>query len=244
MIIILGFFCLPLHAEQLVIVFEHNPPFQMIKINGEGDGPVVKFTEKRVEFTDFDVKFEALPWARIIQKEAFKPNRLILSISRTPQRESHFLWLKKIYRGEQYIWKKVDGIEPKKILVAMERNSHKAEILKQYFKPNNVYEFLDSQQALEALIKGHVQRYVGSIFGVYGKLTELGLNIDELERIGVFKESYASQLGLYLALSKPSSDLVQENIKQALKHPDMIKALDVLIKDFETKEQSLISNLN
>jgi len=242
--IIWGLFCSPVTAEQLVIVFEHNPPYQMVKENGKGYGPVIEFTQKLVTFMDLDVVYEALPWARIIQKEAFKPNRLILSISRTPMREDNFIWLTQIYRGEQYIWKKVGTVDPKRILVAMERNSHKEEMLKQYFKPKNVFEFLDSQQALAALLKGHVQRYVGSTFGVYGKLSELEVSISELQRVGVFKESYGSKLGLYFALSKSSSVNVQEKLKQALKNPRIIKALDILINDFVTKERNLINNLN
>jgi ABC-type amino acid transport substrate-binding protein len=244
LIIILGLCCLPLKAQELVVVFEHNPPYQMIKENGAGYGPVIEFAQQLVKYTDLDIKFEALPWARIIQKEALKPNRLILSISRTPSRESNFIWLKQIYRGEQYIWKKKNAIDPKNILVAMERNSHKADLLKRYYKSKNVYEFLDSQQALEALIKGHVQRYVGSIFGVHGKLTELGASFDSLERLGVFKEYYASKIGLYLALSKTSSELVHKQLILALTNPEMIKALKILIKNFETKEKALIQTLN
>jgi len=235
---------LTIKAQELVVVFEHNPPYQMVKEDGVGYGPVFEFAQQLVKYTDLDIKFEALPWARIIQKEALKPNRLILSISRTPTREAQFIWLKQIYRGEQYIWKKVNTVDPKNILVAMERNSHKADLLKRYYKPKYVYEFLDSQQALEALIKGHVQRYVGSVFGVHGKLTELGINIDKLERIGVFKESYSSKIGLYLALSNTSSELIHKQLILALTHPDMIKALDILIKDFETKEQYLVNSLN
>lgn len=241
---ILGSFCLPLNAEQLVVVFEHNPPFQMVKANGTGYGPVFDFAQKLHKYMDLDIQFEALPWARIIQKEALKPNRLILSISRTSHREQNFIWLKQVYRGEQYIWKKANTIDPKRILVAMERNSHKAETLKRYYKPKNVYEFLDSQQALEALLKGHVQRYVGSVFGVHGKLAELGSDLDELQRVGAFKASNTRKLGLYLALSKTSSDLVHKQLIQALTHPDMIKALNSLIKDFETQELSLIQSLN
>lgn len=167
-----------------------------------------------------------------------------MSISRTPSREHNFLWLKQIYRGEQYIWKKANAKDPKRILVAMERNSHKAELLQHYFKSRNVYEFLDSQLALEALIKRHVQRYVGSVFGVHGKLSEIGVSIDSLERLGVFKEADSNKLGLYLALSKTSSLRVQKQLVKALDHPKMTKAVDILIRDFETKEQNLVSNIH
>jgi len=85
------------------VVFEHNPPYQMVNKSGQGYGPVFEFAQKLVKVTEVEYTFEALPWARIIQKEAFKANRLILSISRTPSREHNFLWLKQIYRGEQYI---------------------------------------------------------------------------------------------------------------------------------------------
>lgn len=80
------------------MVFEHNPPFQMVKSNGTGYGPVIAFTQQLVKYTDLDIKFEALPWARIMQKEALKPNRLILSTSRTPKRETQYI----CFNGEKF----------------------------------------------------------------------------------------------------------------------------------------------
>ena len=70
------------------------------------------------------------------------------------------------------------------------------------------------------------------------------MSIDSLERLGVFKEADSNKLGLYLALSKTSSLRVQKQLVKALDHSKMTKAVDILIRDFETKEQNLVSNIH
>ena len=224
-----------IHAKPLSVVFEHNPPFQMINDSGFGYGPVYEFAQALVKQAGLSAQFTPKPWARIIEKDAQQPNILILSISKTPQRSSHFIWLTSVYTGQQYVWKLRGGIDPegKPVQVAIERDSHKMKSIDDYFKPENVLKVLNSTQALNALIKGRVHRFVGTKFAVSGKLNSLGYSLDMLEQLEIFYEGeYASQ-GLYLALTPGTDPDTLHALQRALKQPeimtlqmDLLQALD------------------
>jgi polar amino acid transport system substrate-binding protein len=235
-------FSFSLQANTLEVVFEHNPPFQMIDDDGKGNGPVYDFAIKLIKHTQLAADFNAKPWARIIGKDAKQPNKLILSISKTPQRIPYFIWLTSVYTGQQYIWKKRNVVDPKgkQVLVSMERHSHKEKSIKEYFHKNNVVEFLHSTQALNALLKGRVQRFVGTTFAVFGKLASLGYELNTLEQLSLFDERGFSSQGLYLTLTLGTDNEIQIALKKALKHPDIIKARNILFNSFQEKEKKLL----
>ena len=237
LMLIFGLYFLPLEAASLTVVFEHNPPFQMIDSDGIGHGAVYDFSKKLLKYAKLDASFEGMPWARIIQKEINHPNRLILSITKTELRSENFIWLIKVYSGRQYVWKKANKQDPKRILVAMERNSHKATGLKSYFQEKNVVEFLDSEQALAALVKNYVQRYVGTTFAVHGKLAQLGYGMGEVERRELFDQYNNGTMDLYLALTKGSSVEIYNRLNTALEHPEILQDVNSLLLKFEQKEK-------
>ena len=233
-----------IQAKPLSVVFEHNPPFQMINDSGFGYGPVYEFAQALVKQAGLSAQFTPKPWARIIEKDALQPNILILSISKTPQRSSHFIWLTSVYTGQQYVWKLRGGIDPegKPVQVAIERDSHKMKSIYAYFQAENVLEVLNSTQALNALIKGRVQRFVGTTFAVSGKLASLGYSLDTLEQLEAFEEGGFASQGLYLALTLGTNVDSVYALKQALTHPDIIKARMALVDSFRQAEQTLLND--
>ncbi|WP_197061251.1 substrate-binding periplasmic protein [Colwellia psychrerythraea] len=239
---VLPILSLSLEAKTLEVIFEHNPPFQMVDHNGKGYGPVYDFAKKLIKHAQIPARFTAKPWARIIIKDAKLPNKLILSISKTPQRIDNFIWLTTVYAGQQYIWKKRNAIDPRNMIlrVSMERNSHKAKGIRSYFHPDNVFEFLNSTQALNALIKGRVDRFVGTTFAVSGKLESLGYELNMLEQLAVFDEAGFGSQGLYLTLTLGTDKKSKLALQQALKHPEVIKARNMLFDSFKHTEQQLL----
>ncbi|MDP5212301.1 transporter substrate-binding domain-containing protein [Pseudoalteromonas tunicata] len=231
-----------IQAKPLSVVFEHNPPFQMINDSGFGYGPVYDFAQALVKQAGLSAQFTPKPWARIIEKDAQQPNTLILSISKTPQRSPQFIWLTSVYTGQQYIWKLRDEVDPegKPVQVAIERDSHKMKSIYAYFQAENVLEVLNSTQALNALIKGRVQRFVGTTFAVSGKLASLGYSLNILEQLAVFNEGEFASQGLHLALTLGTEPEVLNALQQALIHPDTIKLQTELTHSFMQREQALL----
>lgn len=229
-------------AKPLEVVFEHNPPFQMVDVHGVGYGPVYDFAKLLVKHANLSARFTVKPWARIMEKDSNLPNKLILSMSKTPQRKDHFIWLTSVYIGQQYVWKRRNAVDPthKNLHVSMERNSHKAKSIYDYFQAENVFEFLNSTKALDALIKGRVHRFVGTTFAVSGKLASLGYELDILEQLSVFDESGFASQGLYLTLTLGTEETINIALQKALKNTDVIKARNKLFDSFQLAEKSLI----
>lgn len=232
---------------RLSVVFEHNPPFQTIDANNQGHGPIIEFAELLIavakENSDFKAEFHGKPWARIMEKDAYEPNILILSISKTPQRAPHFTWLTQVYTGQQYIWKVKGRDDPKgkPLQVAVERNAHKMVSIKHHFGEENVLKSLNSAQALHALLRGRVDRFVGTVFAVSGKLESLGHNMNELQRLAKFDDTGFASQGLSFALTLDSDEHIEAALRKALQHPKVEQARAKLQQQFEASERQLMA---
>ncbi len=231
----------------LSVVFEHNPPFQIIDANNKGQGPIIEFAELLVdvakENADFTAEFTGKPWARIMERDAYYPNVLILSISKTPQREPNFIWLTQVYTGQQYIWKVKGRPDPedRPLQVAVERNAHKMMSIRHHFGENNIHTSLNSAQALHALLKGRVDRFVGTVFAVSGKLQSLGHHMNELQRLAKFDDTGFASQGLAFALTLDSDEYLEAALRKALKDPKVEQARAKLQKQFEASERQLLA---
>ncbi|MFY8300221.1 substrate-binding periplasmic protein [Pseudoalteromonas sp. SS15] len=250
------FFCCCLIAcsalaerPRLSVVFEHNPPFQTIDANNKGHGPIIDFAELLItvakENADFKAEFNGKPWARIMERDAYHPNILILSMSKTPQREPHFTWLTQVYTGQQYIWKVKGRADPegRALQVAVERNAHKMMSIKHHFGEDNIHKSLNSAQALHALLKGRVDRFVGTVFAVSGKLQSLGHNMNELQRMAKFDDTGFASQGLSFALTLDTDEYLEAALRKALKDPKVEQARAKLQKQFEASERQLMMGL-
>ncbi|MBE0355072.1 substrate-binding periplasmic protein [Pseudoalteromonas phenolica] len=248
------FFCCCLIAcsalaerPRLSVVFEHNPPFQIIDAKDKGQGPIIEFAKLLIavakENADFRAEFNGKPWARIMERDAYHPNILILSISKTPQRVPNFIWLTQVYTGQQYIWKVKGRPDPEDqpLKVAVERNAHKMMSIRHHFGEENVYKSLNSAQALHALLKGRVDRFVGTVFAVSGKLKSLGHDMNELQRLNKFDDTGFASQGLAFALTLDSDEFIEEALRKALKDPRVEQARAKLQKQFEASEHKLMS---
>jgi ABC-type amino acid transport substrate-binding protein len=231
----------------LSVVFEHNPPFQTIDADNQGHGPIIDFAELLIavakENTDFKAEFNGKPWARIMEKDAYLPNVLILSMSKTPQREAHFVWLTRVYTGQQYIWKVKGRADPndKPLQIAVERNAHKMMSIKHHFGEENVLRTLNSAQALHALLRGRVDRFVGTVFAVSGKLESLGHNMGELQRLAKFDDTGFASKGLSFALTLDSDEHIEAALFKALQSPKVEQARAKLQQQFEASERQLMA---
>lgn len=230
-----------LHAK-VEVVFEHNPPFQMIDEHGDGHGPVFEFAKALLLEANIQADFHGKPWARIMEKDANLPDKLILSISRTPQRLPHFIWLTSVYTGQQYVWKVKDKSDPinRPLLVAVERDSHKMKSIRDMFGRENILESLNSTQALQSLLKGRVDRFVGTTFAVAGKLGSINESISQLERLSAFDEKGLESQGLYIAFSLNTEQTTVDAVNLALQKPNIQLARQLLINTFRDAEEALL----
>lgn len=85
-------FCMSTFAEDLLIVTEDFPPFQVIE-NGEVAGDATALVQQVLVQAGLDARIEIRPWANSYNMATNRKNTLIYSMVRFPAREPLFEWL-------------------------------------------------------------------------------------------------------------------------------------------------------
>jgi polar amino acid transport system substrate-binding protein len=83
----------PVDGKPFRVVTESFPPYSYINQQGDIDGAVSRVVLALLNRLDVSVAVEMMPWARSYLIASTKPNVLIYSLVRNPQRESNFIWL-------------------------------------------------------------------------------------------------------------------------------------------------------
>lgn len=101
-------------------------------------------------------------------------------------------------------------------------------------------ESLNSTQALQSLLKGRVDRFVGTTFAVAGKLGSINESISQLERLSAFDEKGLESQGLYIAFSLNTEQTTVDAVNLALRKPNIQLARLLLINTFRDAEEALL----
>lgn len=78
------------------IVTEHLAPFQISDNHELIGGTVAIEIQQLINKVLPESKIEVLPWARAFQIATERPNTIIFSLVRTPERENNFIWIGKV----------------------------------------------------------------------------------------------------------------------------------------------------
>lgn len=89
----------------LRVVTELFPPFQLPDANRKLEGIAVEKVQLALDLADLDVKIEMLPWARAYKLAQERPNILIFSLVRNPEREKQFIWIAKLDSSLTWMYK-------------------------------------------------------------------------------------------------------------------------------------------
>lgn len=91
-------------AESLTIVTEEMPPFNYTE-NGNVTGMATEVVRAVLNRAGLSGEFRVLPWKRAYQTALRRPNVLIYSIGRSPEREEKFQWVGVIAPVNFYFFK-------------------------------------------------------------------------------------------------------------------------------------------
>lgn len=94
----------PAAAESLTVVTEEMPPFNYSE-NGKVTGMATEVVRATLERADLPGEFQVLPWKRAYQTALDRPDVLIYSIGRNPEREDKFQWVGVIAPVNLYFFK-------------------------------------------------------------------------------------------------------------------------------------------
>ena len=100
-------------AETLQVVTEDYAPYNYLE-EAEVKGLGTEVVEAMLEEAGFEYSLDIYPWARAISLARSRPNVLINSISRFPERETQFQWIGVIARIDFHVFAlaKRDDIKP------------------------------------------------------------------------------------------------------------------------------------
>lgn len=97
-------FCSNVRAvSSLTFIAEDLHPYHFKNKSGEADGASVDIAKAVLKEAKLQAKFEIMPMARAFHQLAANPNTIMLSLLKTPARQSQFKWLGAVYFTDAYL---------------------------------------------------------------------------------------------------------------------------------------------
>lgn len=193
------------------VVAEEFYPYQY-KQNGQPTGLAVEIIKQVLADSQLTAEIKFYPWARALLLAESAPNTIIMSISRSTERENDFYWLGLISRHELYLWvnKKRWGNTRftdnmlSKLLIGVPRGGHQHQLLKSHpLFSNNVYSVVNTkEQSLNMLAMNRIDAISGDPKLLRSRMINIGLSPELIKPIKHFP---SHQTELYMAMSKNSN---------------------------------------
>jgi len=95
-------------AAGVVAYTEESPPYHYME-NGKVAGVAADLLRAACERAKVNCSIELLPWARAMALTRLKPNSLVFSVVRTPEREDNFIWLSPIATEPVWLYGRPDS---------------------------------------------------------------------------------------------------------------------------------------
>ena len=203
----------------LRIITEDYPPYNFVDKDNNVTGQSTELVEAILEKAGTQVDIEVMPLSEGLALAQKGPNVVIYSLNRTPQREGLFKWVGPIGHYEQAFYAiKGSTIEVNKLEDA--KNVRKIGVYKgdagaQFLASQgftNLDESLTDTEALQKLIDGTVQLWLGNKEGLAITAEQAGVNPDDLVMLPVV----AIRADLYIAFSKDIPDSTVQAWQSAL----------------------------
>ena len=221
-ILLLFTFNIRAQVNQIRIVTEHLPPFQIGKDNRLVGGSVGNEINKLLRIVLPDHSIEVMPWARAYKVALNRPNTIIFSIVRTPEREDKFIWIGKVADvSTELITLKRNALEPVKsinelrhIQIGVKRQDAVADFLASegFLFGEQLVEIVNTFSTMKMLEKERITAIPSNrlITEYYCQTT--GCNTTDFKTIYVFKQLSEE---FYLAASKGTDPMLIKRLKEA-----------------------------
>lgn len=187
------------------IMTENYPPFNYQDKDGNIIGITTEIVKEIQKNTGDDYPIKIMPWARAYKSIINKPNKVLFSMTRTPQREYLFKWVGPIANNTFVFYARSNSKIKINSLDEAKDDKYKIGTYldganEQYLKSQdfyNIYSVPDDLLNLKKLIKGRIDLWAaGETQGLY-KAKQLKINPDEIKKIYKIKETQ-----LYIAFSR------------------------------------------
>ena len=207
----------------LTLVTEELHGFQEAENGRLTGGKIGTVMLDALERLDIKTQVQVLPWSRAYKMAQSRPNVLIFSLVRTPQREDAFIWIKHLltlptfaFAAEQSKLKNINTLEALKThVISVKRHDVAHELLLQqgFVEGVNLAVAGTNQAALSMLLQGHVEIHPMSFFHLQNECKLLKCDPLRFQRLFEIPELRQE---FYLASSKGTKSSTIQAFKQTL----------------------------
>ncbi|GHE96124.1 substrate-binding periplasmic protein [Thalassotalea profundi] len=209
-------------------------------VDGEAQGPSVDILRMLLTQADLESEIEFMPWTRAYKIALEKPNTLIMSMIRTPERENKFHWITKVSNTFYAFISLKDDVNrtnytlaeaQSKITVTVRGSSAHAYLIEKGFsEKKNLYLVSSIEDMTKLLVNKKVDLAFTSpaVFSNYYLLKNL--NSNDFVNYSPIKDSSKES---YIALSKPSDDNLLKKLVNAQESIELTNEYHELI-DFKS----------
>lgn len=212
-VIIVMFFTSTLLANnEIQIVAEEFHPYQFKSADG-ASGIAVEVIKGALAEVNMTADVQLLPWARAYLTAKENPNTILLSVSRTKNRENQFHWLGQIEKHELHLWVNANKWsttslakdELKSLRIGVPRDGHQHYFITHHpsFKGNSIVIVNTKEQLLKMLDKGRIDALLGDERLLKNRLSRINLSPEIIKSVHKFE---SQDTVLYIAISK-STDI-------------------------------------
>lgn len=199
----------PPATSELRIITEVYPPYNFVDKNNNVTGQSTEIVQAILEKTGTQASIEVMPLSQGLALAEKGPGIVIYSINRTAQRENLFKWVGPIGYYEQAFYAKkgatiaINELEDAKKIDKI--GVYKGDAGGQFLVSQgftNLDESLTDAEALQKLMDGKVQLWLGNKDGLTITAAQAGVNPDDL----VMMPTVVIRADLYIAFSKDIPD--------------------------------------
>lgn len=205
------------------VLMEELPPFNYV-VNGRAEGftvDVVRELLDRANIQPQGGKIKLLPWKRAyLLAQGDKPV-LLLTTTRTEDREHLFKWVGPLYRREQWLYRlagndavsirSLKDLRGHSIVVIQESANHQLLLEGGYVDPQDIYVTSSVESKLKMLLHGRVDVASFLPLEVAYALRQQKIPVDRFEKLVLLSGKYT----YYLALSLATPDETVSRLQNA-----------------------------
>jgi ABC-type amino acid transport substrate-binding protein len=211
--------CTSTSTANLNIVTEEYPPFNFIGINNTIVGQSTEIVQAILKAVDTPASIELMNWSDAYSQALKGPGIVLYSIDRTPQRESLFKWVGPIGSYEKAFYVKkgntvtIGQLEDAKKVAKI--GVYKDDAGEQFLTSSgftNLDISKDDTEALQKLMSGSIQLWLGNREGVSIIAKKAGINPEDIVQI----KPVTIKSDMYIAFSKDVPDATIAKWQSAL----------------------------
>jgi len=223
-------------AESWLAVTEDWPPY-----NYPDNGKVVGFStevlQRLLAKANVSMPIKLLPWARAYRMAQTRPNTLIYTLARIPEREKQFIWIGPIAPRESYLFRlsNRNDIQPKNLQEAakyvtgvVRDDVSEHELLKQGWSEGKNLDISNDDNALFRKLKvGLIDMLPSSELAAQYRVRQMHFEHDLVKVLSLVKQG-----GYYIGASKNSDAAVAARLQKAMDELRQSGELNAIYKSY------------